>query len=134
MATTTTVSVQANVHWLNTGVTIEANQKVTITATGTWTANPSNGRGSVDADGDRGLSAKDSYALPGSYESILVGFVGKFPPTGAAPQGAFALGKNVTFTGRAGRLFLTINDDIPPTYGNGYADNEGSLNVTITVE
>lgn len=132
MATTTTVSVQANVYWLNTGVTIEANQKVTIAATGTWTANPSNGL--VDANGNSGLIAKDSYALPGSYEAILVGFVGQFPPTGPAPQGAFALGKNATFTGRAGRLFLTINDDIPPTYGKGYVDNEGSLNVTITVE
>lgn len=134
MATTTTVSVQANVHWLDTQVTIEANQKVTISASGKWSANPSNGRGLVDADGDSGLRANGNYALPGANESVLVGFVGKFPPTGPAPQGAFALGKNVTFTGRAGRLFLTINDDIPPTYGRGYPDNEGSLNVTITVE
>jgi glucose dehydrogenase len=127
-------TVYANIHWLNTGLTLNGTAEVAITAVGgQWTANP--GTGMVGADGNASFLAKYGYPLPGAPEGLLVGYVGSTPPTpDAAPPSVFAVGQGTTLpAGQQGGLYLAINDDILGLYGMGFADNEGTVHVKITV-
>jgi hypothetical protein len=109
--------------WMDTGLTLDGTGTVTIRAQGQWTANPANGL--VDANGHPGLVAKPGYSLPGELEGLLVGKVGDnvFPigADGAVPATL------------AGELFISINDDVNAQYGAGFPDNQGSLQIRITV-
>lgn len=142
MSTSKTVTVFASVHWLNTNVALTKGQTFTIRATGQWSANPSF-YGDTDASGVRMdnkalayTNAKSGYTLPGAPESILVGYIGDFEPSGAPPAGStfpLACASEIKVTAQAtGTLFLSINDDVEGKYGKGYTDNRGSLSVTIT--
>lgn len=127
-------TVYANLHWLNTGLVLDGTADVAIAAVGgRWTANP--GTGMVGADGNADFLAKDGYALPGAPEGLLVGYVGSTPPPpDAAPPGVFAVGQGTALpAGPQGVLYLAINDDIPALHGVGFADNEGTIQVKITV-
>lgn len=134
MSETKTVYVEAWANWRNSRVDLKAGDKVTIDATGQWRANPENGYGMTDADGQKELPGKDSYVLPDEPEAVLVGYVGDAPPSGAAPDNAFVVGKHLEFSGRPGTLWFIINDDMTNKYGKGYEDNQGTLTVTITIE
>lgn len=126
-------TVYANIHWMNTGLALNGTAGVAIAAVGgQWTANP--GTGMVGATGNAEFIAKDGYALPGAPEGLLVGYVGSTPPPDAAPPGVFAIGQGITLPpGQQGVLYLAINDDIPALYGVGFADNEGTIQVKVTV-
>jgi hypothetical protein len=118
------LEVAANVPWVDTGLMVGGDLAVSLRPTsGSWTANPATGM--VGAAGHPGLIAKPGYVLPGALEGVLVGQVGAtvFPieDSVAIPAGA------------TGRLYLSINDDMSDEYGAGFADNEGSLTVEITV-
>ncbi|HZJ64869.1 MAG TPA: hypothetical protein VFD36_15270 [Kofleriaceae bacterium] len=127
-------TVYANIHWLNTGLVLDGMAAVAIAAVGgQWTANP--GTGMVGPDGNPDHLAKDGYTLPGAAEGLLVGYIGSAPPPpGAAPPGVFAIGRGKMLpAGAKGVLYLAINDDIPALYGSGFADNEGTIQVKVTV-
>lgn len=135
MSTTTTMTVYANVHWLKTKISLNVGDTVNISASGKWSANPAY-YPATDANGTSNYKAKPGYALQNANESLLVGYIGDSAPDGIPTEGStFALpcANGYTFNApKAGTLFLTINDDILATYGRGYADNTGSLEVTIT--
>jgi len=110
--------------WLDTGFLVETGAQLTIKYLGgQWTANPATGM--VDANGNSAYIAKPGYSLPGANEGALIGRIGE----SGAP---FLVGNS--YSGQAsatGNLCLIINDDIPPRYGDGFVDNEGSVLVQI---
>ncbi|TMQ05916.1 MAG: hypothetical protein E6J90_41010 [Deltaproteobacteria bacterium] len=118
------LEVAANVLWVDTGLMVDGDLPVSLRSrSGSWTANPA--MGMVGPTGHPDLIAKPGYSLPAAFEGLLVGKVGTavFPIAGgtAVPAGA------------TGRLYLSINDDMSGEYGAGFADNEGSMQVEITV-
>lgn len=118
------LEIAANVPWVDTGLMVDGDLPVSLRPTpGSWTANPTTGM--VGAAGHPGLIAKPGYALPGAQEGLLVGQVGAT---------VFPIGDNAAIpAGATGRLYLSINDDLSGEYGAGFADNEGSLTVEISV-
>jgi hypothetical protein len=122
------LTIDATQLWVDTGLTLDGAQTVSITAQGLWTANPANGL--VDANGHSGLIAKPGYNLEGAFEGLLVGQVS---PTGSAPV-VFRVGTQGSVPpGLAGELTLSINDDMFGQYGVGFKDNQGSVEVSITI-
>jgi hypothetical protein len=117
------VTVQANLSWQSTGVTLTGRLTTIITCTGgLWTANPWTGM--CGASGNPAYVAKPGYTLPGANEGALIGRVGSNPP--------FLVGNGTNFpAGQSGVLSLCINDDLNNQYGVGLTDNGGSLNVHI---
>jgi hypothetical protein len=118
------LEVAAKIVRVDTGLMVEEDLRVSLRPTsGSWTANPSTDM--VGAAGHPGLIARDSYALPGALEGLLVGHV---------DARVFSIGDGAAVPdGEAGRLSLGINDDVSGKYGDGFADNEGSLRVEIIV-
>ncbi|HEY8211345.1 MAG TPA: hypothetical protein VIG99_27870 [Myxococcaceae bacterium] len=121
------MTVPATTIWYDTGVDLDGTAKsVTITATGQWTANPATGM--VEPDGNAQYIGKPGYAMEGEYEGLLVGKV-------SADGQAFAIGSSGSVApGAIGELYLSINDDVNAQYGVGFPDNEGSVDVVITVD
>ncbi|HEY8211343.1 MAG TPA: hypothetical protein VIG99_27860 [Myxococcaceae bacterium] len=129
-----TFSVPANVPWTVTNLKLDDDDKVTIQVlSGTWTANPALSQ--VGGDGHLFFVAKPGYTLPGYFEGVLVGYVGKSaPPNDASVAGVFAIGQNLKLSDRLkGYLFLGINDDIERRYGVGHTDNLGALSVQVSI-
>ena len=127
-------TVYANIHWLNTGLALDGAADVSIAAAGgQWTANPDTGM--VSPDGNASFIAKPGYTLPGAAEGMLVGYIGDAPPPPeAAPDGVFPIGQGTTLsTVPRGVLYLAINDDISGQYGAGFLDNDGTIQVKVTV-
>lgn len=116
------VTVDPRVAWQDTGVTVDANERVTVTyKNGRWTASPYTGF--VDGNGTPRYIAKPGYALPGAREAALIGKIG---------NNVFLIGNNGSVpTGITGKLLLCINDDLERRYGTGLADNTGSITVEI---
>lgn len=118
----------ANKKWQSTGIQIIPSTQATISYTdGTWTANPhDNGGQCYNAAGNpRFIPAKEGYTMPGADEGALIGKVG---------ETVFLIGNGATTpAGLSGLLELCINDDLNGTYGAGFTDNEGSINVAIAV-
>jgi hypothetical protein len=120
------MSLPAVTLWMDTGLTLDGTEAVTVEATGQWTANPATGL--VDANGHQGLIAKDGYNLPGQPEGLLVCKVGESLQT-VLPLGA----RGTIPAGHAGELYISINDDMNARYGVGFVDNQGQLSIKITV-
>ncbi|MQP66057.1 hypothetical protein GE253_11970 [Niveispirillum sp. SYP-B3756] len=127
----TSVSVQANVGWQDSGVQVAAGQTVTVTyVSGDWTADPKTNDGNAyDANGCPGLivpGSQTAFPMPGVTMGALVGKVGE---SGTA----FLIGDGpqVMPSGDVGTLYLCINDDLTGAYGAGLADNSGSVTVQI---
>lgn len=119
------MTLHATTLWADTGLTLDGTAAVSIVATGQWTANPETGM--VDANGNAAYEAKEGYNLPGHNEGLLVG---KVTESGQP----FALGANGTVQkGQVGELYVSINDDMFKQYGAGFPDNQGSLDLVITV-
>lgn len=120
----TTVSVQANQAWQNTGVQLTGpSPRVVQYASGKWLASPVGGL--VDANGSPGLIAKAGYTLPGANEGALIGRVG----SDGTPFLVGNLGEIPP--GQTGELQLCINDDLEGRYGIGLGDNQGALTVKV---
>jgi glucose dehydrogenase len=126
------------IKWQGTGVIIELppgggqgnTYEIIDTQQNQWTANPV--RGFYFGDGDpHPIVSGPGNPLPGENEGLLVGKLG-------FEGHPFAIGLrhviNSTFLLEpGGELFLIINDELNPKpgTGQGFADNEGSLNVLI---
>lgn len=130
--TVTNTSVQANQAWQSTGVSIPPGIEVVIAyQSGTWTADPqTNGGQLYDANGCPGVTVpqnQTSYPIVGVNMGALVGRV-----NGGAP---FLIGDTAyaILSATGGALELCINDDLTGQYGAGLKDNQGSINVAVTV-
>ncbi|HTF03090.1 MAG TPA: hypothetical protein VK826_03660 [Bacteroidia bacterium] len=119
------VTVAANRSWQDTGVNVAANNTVYLAdQNGSWTANPA--FGSYGANGNPTVKGKLLYTLPGANEGALIGRIGStvflFGMGGVAPAGL------------SGRLNMCINDDLNAVYGQGLADNSGTLSMCVFVQ
>jgi len=111
-----------------TGVTLQPNQYVQVTATGTINAGVF-GAGDNGPDGWEDWEGGDKFPLRDAHPYCLIGRFG--PVTGQFGSGPFfSVGSRLAhkrFSGTvAGNLFLGINDDAP---GNG----SGAFNCTVEV-
>lgn len=130
--TITNTTVQANQAWQSTGVSIPPGIEVVIAyQSGTWTADPQTNGGTLyDANGCRGVTVpqnQTSYPIVGVNMGALVGRV-----NGGAP---FLIGDTAyaVLSATGGALELCINDDLTGQYGAGLKDNQGSINVAVSV-
>jgi hypothetical protein len=118
------LAVNSKVVWQDSGVDIQSGIPVSVRyLSGKWMCSP--GAGWTDANGTSRYIAKPGYAMPGANEGALVGKIGG----NGAP---FLIGNSkVLPANQNGRLYLSINDDVPPRYGAGFVDNQGSINISI---
>jgi len=118
------LTVDSKVVWQDSGVDVQSGVPVSIQyLSGRWMCSP--GAGWTDANGTSRYIAKPGYAMPGVNEGALVGKIG----SNGAP---FLIGNSgAAPNNQSGRLYLSINDDVPPRYGAGYVDNQGSINISI---
>jgi hypothetical protein len=110
-----TVRVEANQRWTDTGLMVQSGERVAFGTTGTIEF----GKGmSTGPDGDKNLGSRPGYAIRDMPVGGLIGRVGTGTP--------FAIGSAsspITMP-TAGRLSLGVNDD-------AYADNSGGYDVII---
>lgn len=125
-AINTNCEVSAATKWVDSGININTGDVVELRYSGgRWEASPDSGI--VDAAGNSNYIAKDGYTLPGQNEGALCGRIGPDGPV-------FLIGKKDDFTAdRSGELYLCINDDLNGIYGAGFADNFGSVYVTVDI-
>lgn len=122
------ISILSNKKWQTTGVKLEAGTQAHISYVGgLWTANPNDNGGRLyNAYGNPNyINAKQGYTMPNQNEGALIGRVG---------DTIFLVGMGATTpVGASGILALCINDDLNGIYGPGLTDNEGFINVEITL-
>jgi hypothetical protein len=128
LLTVAPTTIQANIKWQNTGVTVSPGTPVNIAyQSGLWTANPNGFGGQLynAAGGPTFIAAKPGYTMPGENEGALIGKVG---------NDVFFVGMGATVPyNLKGPLQLCINDDLNGIYGAGFTDNIGSVSVKITI-
>lgn len=119
--TPTAFEVLANHTWQNSGLQVEAGNRIEIQyVSGSWTTY----RGFhpyVGADGNIGLNdpKNPNHPVPGAYPGVLIAKIGN-----GAPE---EIGSGATFQAcESGALYLQMNDDL-------MSDNDGSIIVQITV-
>lgn len=128
MLTVLPTTIQANIKWQNTGVMVSPGTPVNIAyQSGLWTANPNSDGGQLYNAGGSPvfIPAKTGYTMPGENEGALIGKV---------DNDVFFVGMGATVPSNLkGELQLCINDDLNGIYGAGFADNIGSVSVTIKI-
>jgi tetratricopeptide (TPR) repeat protein len=109
-------TVQANGEWQNSGVTVQAGQRITLAASGRWSHGQSN-------YGPEGYDKYDNSAvLPSAKIGSLIGRIGSGRP--------FLIGTSLSLTANDdGVLQLSMNDAVG-TFG----DNDGSVTAQIDVQ
>jgi hypothetical protein len=112
----TTIRVSANQAWTDTGITVNAGDKVVFQASGEITYGRSPGQ---TATPDGGPDRKPNYPLPSVPVGALIGRVGNSAPFGIGTQ------SQPLPMPAAGRLMLGIND-------NELADNGGAYTVVVS--
>ena len=113
-APTSSVRVEANTRWTDTGLIVQPGERIAFNTSGTIEF----GRGmSTGPDGDKGMGSRPGYALNMPVGGLM-GRIGNGP--------AFAIGSTTTPISMpaGGRLFLGVNDD-------DYRDNSGGYDVNI---
>jgi hypothetical protein len=143
------VLVPATAQWVNTGILLKGEDRLQITATGSWT--PGSGFGTWGPDGspqlwpDNFLDLQDigscafCATTPTPHFAALIGYIGNAPPapgsytsTNILPeaQKVFFVGSNFDATiTNIGTLWLNFNDD---AYSNFTFDNAGQVTATVT--
>ena len=123
--TTYTRTLDAEVLWYDTGITVQAGQQLLFAANGTVQPWPSWPNPGINPDGDPDWPSDPSTGvlLPNVRFCMLLGRIG----SGGAP---FAIGVEASIGGieTTDTLYLAIND-----VASGFHDNSGSFNVTIHV-
>jgi hypothetical protein len=112
----TTIQVPANQAWTDTGITVNAGDRVAFQASGEITYGRSAGQ---TATPDGGADRRPQYPVPSVPVGALIGRVGNSTPFGIGTQ------SQPLPMPAAGRLMLGIND-------NELADNGGSYTVVVT--
>jgi hypothetical protein len=135
--------VTSNPLWTDTGLSLVNGQIVSFSASGTWNADSNRPWLASDPGGEPGTawSTPELFYGPGNVGE-LIGYVGADPLQGHWPSGGsffpqatnyWAIGTGGQFTSdSSGELWLGFNDD---AYSGpaGVTDNEGSVNVSLTV-
>ena len=114
-----TYKVPAYQRWVDTGLVIDSDSTVTISATGIVDTDGLHDWGNSDPDGQEG-NGKPDCVMPQAPFGRLLGKIGR----SGRP---FDIGKSLEFVAsESGKLYLTVND-------NGYLDNSGLFEVDVTV-
>jgi hypothetical protein len=111
----TTVQIPANQRWTDTGIVVQAGERIAFSASGSIEF----GKGmTTGPDGDRNFGSRPGYVTQEVGVGGLIGRVGNSAP--------FAIGSTSTPITMpvGGRLFLGVNDD-------GYSDNSGAYEVAV---
>jgi len=137
LAQTVHVQVSARTKWMHTGVMISkppaggrGNRfEIYDRHTTQWTAHPTQGH--YYAAGDpKVLSVRPGYAMPGAREGALIGRIGdNGGPIFIGDRGNI----DATFVFWEGELQLIINDDLDGRFGQGFNDNDGSVDIVINI-
>ncbi len=109
------VTLPGTAEWLDTGITVQAGQRISISATGLW---------SNSGPANKGPKGFEGYHYPGTIlaSADLASLIAK------VGNAVFAVGDRFDGASAAsGRLYLSINDT-PGTFG----DNQGALKVTVS--
>ena len=146
-----TIAVSANAKWVNTGLSVNIGDQLSITATGSWTPGVGFGtwgpNGSTQPWPDNFLNLTDIGACafcartPTPHFAGLIAYIGDVPP----PPGSYTStsilseARKVFFVGSnysanvqlAGTLWLNFNDD---AYSNFTIDNIGQVTAKIAVQ
>jgi hypothetical protein len=143
------VQVGAATGWVDTGISVMAGDKLSITAAGSWTADGTNytgpaGYSQTSPDNflnldDIGVCATCATAQTPHW-GALIGYVGNNPPapgsyTSASEfplaQRVFAVGSSLqAITPETGELWLAMNDD---AYSSHTQDNLGTVSASVSV-
>ena len=118
------VLVLATQRWLDTGIDVRAGDALDFQATGQWSHSP--GDPLYGPDGDPVRKGSACYPAPGAPLSGLIGSIGQ-----TTAGTGFFIGASATLPApQAGRLHLTINDDL--CVAIGFDDNRGHMFVQVT--
>ncbi len=118
-------TVDATKTWQTTGIKVPNGAELFITyVDGSWIYNPA--KPECGFDGNPDLPAKEGYALPDAPEGALIGRLGDFVFDIPEAVGVLNVGES--------ELELVINDDLSHEYGQGLADNSGSIRVDIRIQ
>ncbi len=141
--------VPATVQWVNTGITVNSGDGLQISATGSWSADPTDGpttpNGYAQPSGDNFLNLTDigscsvCAGTPTPYWGALIGYIGNNPPPAGSytnpailpeAQKVFLVGSSYGANETvSGTLWLNFNDD---AYSNNTSDNSGQVVASIT--
>ena len=111
----TSVRVEANRRWTDTGLMVQPGERVAFSTSGTIEF----GRGmNTGPDGDKNLGARAAYPIRDMPVGGLIGRVGD-----SAPFAIGSTGSPISMP-TGGRLYLGVNDD-------DYRDNNGAFDVNI---
>ena len=112
-----TFTVNGNQDWTSTGITVTKGQMLNFSSSGEIQISP-DPNDTASVDGAKSARLAPQAALPRTPAGALIGRVGNTP---------FVIGSRTSIAAPAsGLLFLGINDD-------GFSDNQGSFQVTVTV-
>ena len=145
-----TFTVSSSVQWVNTGITLSAGDTLNVSATGSWSADPTDGStgpdGYTQENADNFLNLTDigvcsscaSTQTP--HWGALIGYVGNNPPAAGSytstsilqeAQKVFVVGSSFnSAVNNTGTLWLNFNDD---AYSANTGDNSGQVTATINV-
>jgi hypothetical protein len=119
-----TITVAANIDWVDTGLTVRQGSVVTFSASGEVTLSGDQNDKAIPTGSTTGRMVANA-PLPASSAGTLIARVGGARGRGASPP--MAIGNQMTVTmPAAGRLFLRVNDD-------QLGDNTGQYEVRIKV-
>ena len=143
--------VSSSVQWVNTGITLSLGEKLSVSATGSWSTDvnlfPNVGPdGYTQQAADNFLNLTDLGACSSCASTqtphwgALIGYIGNNPPTAGSytstsilpdAQKVFVVGSNFQSGAPfAGTLWLNFNDD---AYSANTGDNAGQVTANITV-
>jgi hypothetical protein len=118
----TLLDVQADQFWQDTGVQVQAGDRITVLQVGGEWTNTEGEVAPVDANGDAAQGLYEERTLPSAYAGTLIGKIGE-------DEGhVFPVGRwGIVTAPAAGSLYLAMND-------SDYDDNAGFVTVQIVVE
>ena len=118
------IEVGANQEWVQTGISIQAGDVITISASGKWSHGREGSEGKVPLYGPEGYEKLDSSAIvPEANIGSLIAKVGTGKPV--------LIGKKNQISVAEGPLFLAMNE-VPGI--QAYENNKGSIDVQIRFE
>ncbi len=123
------VNVKANEAWQLTDIILKKNHEIKweVKENDYWSFNTTMFPDGHGADGIP-VPALESYASPGENIGMLLGKTDEYStlPMGLSGSAVVSYGEEGCY------LYLTINDDLIGKFGEGFKDNNGSIQVTIT--
>jgi len=124
------VHVRGNQAWVNTGIRLRPQDRVTVTATGNVCFSNGEKQSCVDADGWGVQDYPQSWPYNWNYCDDPMTTVNHAALIANVGHPDFLVGRHLTFSGKDGTLYIGINDC---TFKGDYS-NTGAFDVVIVIE